>query len=225
VSKKFFSLIHGGKIHVAPETKVIPGEEFSTVIDAGEILQEVKKDAEQYRIEVASECEKLKEHAQKEGFEQGYSDWITKVADLEEEIKRVHDDMERIVIPIALKAARKIVGRELEISKSAIIDIIRTSLKGVVQHKKIVIYVNKKDLETAERGREEIKKLFENLEALSIRPQDDIASGGCVIETERGIINAQLENQWMILEGAFQKLMDKQLLSLKRHPEKKEEGL
>ncbi|MFQ5730266.1 MAG: FliH/SctL family protein, partial [Waddliaceae bacterium] len=98
-----------------------------------------------------------------------------------------------------------------------------TSLKSVAQHKKITIYVNKKDWEIVERERAKIKGVFENLEALSIRPQDDIAPGGCVIETERGIINAQLENQWMILEGAFQKLMNKQFLPTKGRSEKRKE--
>ncbi|NGX42755.1 MAG: Yop proteins translocation protein L [Chlamydiae bacterium] len=210
MSKKFFSLIHGDKVHVAPDTKVIPGKDFSKIVTAKEVLQEVKKDAEQYKIEVTSECETWKEQAQKEGFELGYTEWVEKIADLEEEIAKVRSDMERIAVPIALKAAKKIVGRELEISDSAVVDIIRNTLKAVAQHKKIVIYVNPKELEQVEKSRENIKKVFEHLETLSIRPQDDIDSGGCVVETEAGIINAQLENQWMILEAAFQKLIKKQ---------------
>lgn len=133
MSKKFFSLIHGEKIHVSPETKVIPKEVFSTIFDARAVLRAVKKDAETYRVEVSSECEKQKEQAQKEGFEAGYKEWIDKIADLEEEVQRVREDTEKVIIPIALKAAKKIIGRELETSESAIVDIIRNSLKAVSQ--------------------------------------------------------------------------------------------
>jgi type III secretion protein L len=208
VSKKFFSLIHGDQIHIAPNTKVIPAESFSTLIDAQEALNEVRKDAEQYKKEVVSDIEKLKSQAQKEGFEQGFSEWVQKIAELETEISKVRRDVQKVIVPIALKAAKKIVGREIEISNQTVIDIITNSLKVVSQHKKIRIYVNPKEFDAVEESRNRIKTIFENLEVLSIQPKDDVDPGGCVIETEAGIINAQLENQWMILENAFQRLIN-----------------
>lgn len=207
MSKKFFSLIHGETVHVSPKTKIIDAEAFSTMSDAFEILQAVKKDAEKYREEVLSECEKLKEQAQKEGFEEGFKQWVEHIAKLEEEILKVRSDLEKVVVPVALKAAKKIVGREIELSEKTIVDIVSNSLKAVSQHKKITIYVNKKDLEIVEAHRAQLKTLFESLEALSIRERSDISQGGCVIETEGGIINAQIENQWRILEQAFEALM------------------
>lgn len=207
MSKKFFSLLHGDRIHVAPNTKIIPSETFTSLIDAQEILRRVEKDTKQYKMEAATEIEQLREEAKKEGFDKGFSKWIEKVAELEEEISKVREDIERVVVPLALKAAKKIVGRELEISELTIVDIIKNSLRAVAQHKKVTIYVNKKDLDIVEKQREQIKPLFENLEVLSLRPREDIETGGCIIETEAGIINAQLEDQWLVLEHAFQKFL------------------
>lgn len=212
---KFFTLIHGESVHVAPKTKVIPAEAFSTSLDAIEVLDKVKKDAEQYRLEVTAECEKLKEQAQREGFEEGYKKWMDSVARLEEEISKVRSDMEKMLVPVALKASKKIVGREIEQSPTAIVDIVSSTLKAVSQHKQITIYVNKKDLDALEANRNRIKQLFETLEVLSIRERADIAPGGCIIETEAGIINAQLDNQWRILENAFEKLLKKEVTSSK----------
>jgi len=209
-TNKFFTLIHGDAVHIAPETKVLPSEAFSDLADSKEVLDKVKKDAKQYREEVTQECEKLKEKAQKDGFEEGFTQWTDRIVELENEIKRVRGDLEKVVIPAALKAAKKIVGKELEISKKAIIDIVTNTLKTVATHKKVALYVSPDDLELVEKNREELKKIFESLEALSIRPRKDISQGGCVVETEGGIINAQLENQWLILENAFQKLMKQQ---------------
>ena len=167
----------------------------------------VHADAQDYKVHVADECEKLKEHAQKEGFEEGFSKWVQKVAELEAEIQQVRKDLQKILVPVALKAAKKIVGREIELSDETIVDIVSNALKAVAQHKKVTIYVNKKDLATLDAHRSRIKQLFEALEALSIRERSDISPGGCIIETEGGIINAQIENQWRIIERAFEKLM------------------
>lgn len=206
-SKKFFTLIHGGQIHVSPKSKIVAADDFSTLIDAIEVLEQVRIDAEEYKKEVVSEIEALKEQAQREGFEAGFKSWSEQIAKLEAEIIKVRQDTEKVIIPVALKAAKKIVGREIELSETAIVDIIASNLKAVSQHKKITIYVNKKDLEIVEANKNRLKQLFETLEVLVIRDRADIKPGGCVIETEGGIINAQLDNQWRILEAAFEVLM------------------
>lgn len=207
MSKKFLSLIHGDKIRIAPKTKVIPAADFSTLVSAEEVLDKVKEDAIQYKKEVVEEIEILKEQAQREGFEAGFKSWVELIAKLEAEVVKVRGDIERILTPVVLEAAKKIVNKEIELSEKTIVDIVSGTLKSVSQHKKITIYVNKKDIDALEANRTRLKDLFENLEVLSIRPRADIAQGGCVIETEGGIINAQLENRWRILEAAFESLM------------------
>lgn len=206
-SKKFFTLIHGGDIHVAPKTKVIPAESISQALEGVELLEKVLQDAEKYRLDVAAECETLKEQAQKEGYEAGFKEWAEQIASLEMEIINVRKELERLLIPVALKAAKKIVGREIELSEDTIVDIVMNSLKAVSQHKKITIYVNRKDLDPVDKHRARLKEIFESLEVLSVRERADIAPGGCIIETEGGIINAQLENQWNALEQAFSKMI------------------
>jgi type III secretion protein L len=207
VTKKFFSLIYGDKNKISANQKIIPAAAVSKLMDAEDVLEQVKSDAERYKLDVAKECEKLKESAQAAGFAEGYQTWADHVAKLEEEIKKVRGDLEKLLIPVALKAAKKIVGREIELSEDTIVDIVSSCLKAVSQHKKITIYVNKKDLDPLEKSRSRLKQVFESLEVLSLRERSDIARGGCVIETEGGIINAQLDNQWSALERAFTSLM------------------
>src|SRR5690606_31428358 len=99
----------------------IPSSSLETLVDAQNVLKEVREDAESYKMEITTACEKLKDQARKEGFEKGYAEWVKRIADLEDEIRKVRGETEQVVIPIALKAAKKIVGRELELSKSAIV--------------------------------------------------------------------------------------------------------
>lgn len=206
MSNKFFTLIYGDEIRTAPKKKILPAETFSKLLDASEVLEHIQLDAERYRQDVIKECEILKENAQKEGYEAGYQKWTETLVKLEEEIEKVHQELQQLIIPVAVKAAKKIVAKELEISDTAIVDIVATNLKAVSQHKKITIYVNKEDLEALEKHKSRLKELLENLESLSIRERNDITPGGCIIETEIGIINAQIEHRWLVLEKAFQTL-------------------
>lgn len=207
MSTKFFRLIFGDTIRIAQgKNKIIPADEFSLLLSAEEIINKLKKEAEQYKLEVASECEKIKEQARQEGFEEGFKQWSDHVANLEKEIKEVREETEKHILPVALKAAKKIVGREIELSDDTVLDIVSSTLKSVAQHKKIVIYTNKKDQDVLEKNRVKLKEIFENIESLSLRERPDLTPGSCVIETEAGIINANLENKWAVLEQAFQKM-------------------
>jgi type III secretion protein L len=215
VSKKLFTLIYGNEVRAAPKTKIIPAEEFSTLMEAVEIQDQAKVDAEKYHIDIAKECEQIKENAYQDGYAEGYKQWTEQLAKLEEEIGGAHKNLEQMVLPVALKAAKKIVGKEIELAPETVVDIVMANIKSVAQHKKIVIFVNKNDWETMEKNKKRIKDMFEDLQSLSIRPRDDVEPGSCVIETEVGIINAQMSHRWQMLEKAFEKLMKTSPESLK----------
>lgn len=204
---KFFTLINGEKVYLSPEKKIVPESEFSTLADAHDILKQTKSQSLEYRKEVAKECEMLKEEAQKVGFEEGLARWNGQLVALKEEIVSVRKEMEKTLVPLAMTAIKKIVGYALEIKPETIVDIISTSLKAVSQHHRIHIYVNKADLDIVEQKRDALKELFEHLERLSISPREDVEQGGCIIETEVGIINAALENQLKALEKAFHEIL------------------
>ena len=205
---KLFSLIHDADVRLSPGQKIIPSDELSTIFDASYILEKVRKDAEQYKKEVATECEELKEYNQKQGFDQGLSLWNKQLAFFEKEIKRVHEESRNVILPIAIEAAKKIVGEEMKLNKETIVHIVSTALKPALQHQQVNIYVNKNDLDILESHKPELKALFERLESLSIQEREDVQQGGCIIETEIGIINAQIEHQWRQLETVFKKVME-----------------
>jgi len=199
--------MNGNKIVEAPNSKVVPATEFSTLVSAEDVLKAIKADAETYRLQVVKEAEEVKEVAFKEGYESGFKMWAEKLVELENEIDKVHAELQKLIIPVALKAAKKIVGKEIELNDEIIADIVIANLKAVSQHKKITIYVNKRELDALEKNKNRLKEVFENLESLSIRERGDVAAGGCIIETEVGIINAQMDHRWNILEKAFENLI------------------
>ena len=204
---KFFSLIYQGDVHTATDEKIIPAEDYSTLMQAFEILEKAKEDAKKFKEETARECELLRESAQKEGFDTGLGTFNEHLLAFERELRKLRHEMMQQVLPLAVKAAKKIVAKELELHPDAIVDIVMQTLAPITQNRRIAIYVNKADKEILEAHKPRIKELFEQLESLSIQERPDVEVGGCIIETESGIINASMENQWRALESAFEKYM------------------
>ncbi len=210
--KRYFALLREpGKpteVATAPYSHVIPAKEFSELVSGQELLAIVQKDALDYRQKVTEECEKIKEEAHRDGFAAGFQAWGEMIALLEKEIARVRDEMQKSIMPISVRAAKKIVGAEIKQRPEAIEEIVMATAKVVAQHKKIVIYVCHQDFAQLESGKNKLKNVFEELESLSIRERDDLTPGDCIIETEGGIINARLQDRWLTLEAALQSMQE-----------------
>ena len=206
---KLFSLFSSKEVHLIPGKKTIPASDFSKVLSAQEVIETAKEEVSSYKKEIAVEAEKTKERAFGEGFSEGLVSLNKHLLMIDEELKALRKEAHSKILPLALKAARKIIGEELKLHPDRIIDIVLTALRPVTQHRRVTIYLNREDLNIIEINRPKIKAIFEHLENLSLQERDDIEPGGCMIETEAGIINAQLENQWRALESAFESFKDK----------------
>lgn len=206
---KYFSLIYQGDIHAATDKKVIPAEAFSELLTAAEIIEKAKADSEILQKEMDEKAKNLHQAAKEEGFEEGLAQLNDHLINFEQETKRIRHEMHKLILPLALKAARRIVGKQLELHPDTIVDIVLQAIKPATHSQRLTIYVNKEDLEALEKEKESIKELFEQLDSLTIQPADDVSRGGCKIVTESGVINAELDQQFRLIEAAFKKYMEK----------------
>ena len=207
---KYFSLIYTGDIHKKDQDTFVPAKEFSELLNAREVLNKAKQDVKVYLEENKKECKKYLEKAKEAGFNEGLTHFNKQILHYQQKMKQVEHELQDLVLPLALKAAKKIVGAELQSHSETIVEIVRQNLKAVTQTHHVKIYVNRKDHEVLEKKKKEIKKILDHVQIFTIEEREDVSSGGCIIETEAGIINASLENQWRALEAAFEAFMKKQ---------------
>lgn len=196
-----FSLIDQTQVHLAPDQLIIKSDDFQKILSLKEIQQKALSSIQDFKKEAVLQAEKAKEISEQEGFQAGLEKWSGELARIEEEVKRTREEFEKAVLRTAILAAQKFVGRELEQNPQTMVDIVRNSLKSVVQHKRISIYCNSKDFQVLEQARPDLKTMFEELEVLGVYIRDSVPQGGYVIETERGIINhSDIAKVWSTLE-------------------------
>ncbi|MFA5250582.1 MAG: FliH/SctL family protein [Parachlamydiales bacterium] len=202
-----FTLLSKTEVEIAPGQKIIPAEAFSTIKTAEEILKAAQADALEIKKKAAQAALEAKAEAKEEGYQEGLEALNEKLLKLDHLMQTFENDIAKKIMPIALKAAKKILGEELQLGAEKILSIIRQALKPVLEHHKVIIYVNKADLPVVEENKNKLKEHLHQVKIFSIQERDDIEAGGCIIQTEAGIINAQLENQWRALENAFEKML------------------
>lgn len=204
---KFFSLIFQGDLHPAQGKKILRKKEYSTLVTAEEVLQKAEEDRAALLSQTELECIALREKAEKEGFDEGLVKFNEHLIRFDQEIARLRHEMQQMVLPLVIKAAQKIVGKQLELHPETIVDIVMQALAPAIQNRRITVYVNKEDKEILEANKPRIKEILEQVDSFTIQERADVEKGGCIIVTEAGIINATMENQWRALEAAFTKFM------------------
>lgn len=208
--RKIFSLLFGGDVAIAAGTKVISKSKMEQLVSMQDVLKKVQEDANRFKLQMMKEIEIEREQARKKGFEEGLKSWAKHLAALEDATKKVQNDIQKLVVPVALKAARKIVGRETSLAPETTVEIVANTLRAVSQDRQITVYVHPTSLDLFEKNKATLKSVFDRLETLSIQPRDDIPPGGCIIETETGIINAEIEEQWVHLQKAMESALNTQ---------------
>ncbi len=198
-----FKLIKEGSVH-SSDQKIIPKSDFETLITSKELLEKAEAQVKSMIEDAHKESEEIKEKAKLEGFDAGLSKFNEELLVFEEKLKMLRHEMQKAVLPLVMKATKKIIGEELKLDSETILSIVLQSIKSISQCKVVKLYVNKKDLDFLGSEKEELKKQFEKLESFQILPRDDVDHGGCIIETEKGILNATLENQYRALERALE---------------------
>jgi flagellar biosynthesis/type III secretory pathway protein FliH len=68
---------------------------------------------------------------------------------------------------------------------------------------KITVRLNPKDYEKIKKNEAEFLKSLENVKSLSFREDEAVAKGGCLVQTEIGTIDAQLDTQLSAIKKAL----------------------
>lgn len=203
----YFTLFDGTQIKKGADDKIIPREEFATLLEAKEVLEKAHEAVEQLKEEHKQKAAEAREKAKEEGFQEGLVELNKHILWFEQQVRNMQATMQSQVLPLALKAAKKIVGDNLKLHPEVIVEIVMQTLKPVVQNTEVKILVSKEDREMIEQNKDKIKSMLERVQSFAIEDRAEITPGSLMIETETGIINATLENQWRALEAAFEAFM------------------
>ncbi len=110
---------------------------------------------------------------------------------------------EETVVRLAVAVARRILGDVVAADEEAVLETVRRALKQVVEKENVIIHVNPEDLRIVrEHGSEWLGRL-EGTRSLEIQEDERIGRGGCLVETESGNVEAQIEKQLKTLERAL----------------------
>jgi flagellar assembly protein FliH len=105
----------------------------------------------------------------------------------------VFKDMEKEIIELALALAEKIVSREINRDDKAVLNTIQRAMKVAATTGEITLKVNPADREVLFEHKEDLARYGVGVDGVRIKIDDQIARGGCLIETNYGVVDATVQ--------------------------------
>ncbi len=165
-------------------------------------------------LELERRTQEIERDAYAKGFAQGEKDGIEygqkAVLVIKSQLERIAENLENIparlfkeyrgwFIITCLKAARRVVRRELTVSPGIVARVVSSLLEEAEEHSSLTLYLNPLDIEFMEKRADLV--LGTKGKHLTIKADSDLERGGCRIESEIQLLDASIDGQFEELEN------------------------
>jgi len=124
---------------------------------------------------------------------------------MEDTKKTMINGLEHILLRFCMELTKKIVSCELETNKEIITATIKRALAMISDRENILIRVSPGDMEAASGNKDFLSSVTERLENVRIEEDARISKGGCIIESNSGLVDARLGVQLEEVEALVEK--------------------
>jgi flagellar assembly protein FliH len=183
---------------------------ISAVDKAEKIITEAEAEAASIRGEaekIKNDIEKAREKARKEGFSAGEAEGKARTTEalvaLENKRERFYADAEPEIIKLSVAIAEKVIGTVASERPDVVKDVVRQALERSIGDR-IVVRLNPQDYATVMSENYEFKDVIDRTKRIMFKEDEAIVKGGCIVETEVGTIDAQLETQMEAIKKALE---------------------
>jgi type III secretion protein L len=191
------------EVSVPGRQKVINADVVEASQEAKRIVEDAKRMADSIKEDANREKHRIFAEAKEMGHEAGLAEMSTEIAKAKMQAGEILKASEKDIVELALKIAEKIIGRDLEREPAVISDICATAIENVRNAKQLVLRVNPRDGATLRENRKALMEMVGRLVDIAFKDDGDVAPGGCIIQTEFGTIDAQLETQFLMLKNVL----------------------
>ncbi|QTM99412.1 flagellar assembly protein FliH [Sediminibacillus dalangtanensis] len=191
--------------------------------EAGFLTKEAERQIAIERSEWESEkkrlYEEVKQSAYETGFETGrsdaqkqYEEFVDKARELadlaQQDYQTILDKSEDAILTLSIKAASKIIHKELE-TTDAFLEIVKNVLKEAKQQENIAVYIHPDDYQLVISQQDELRNIVVGEAHLQFYPDIELTRGSCIVETSFGRIDASVDTRLIELrEKLFEALRE-----------------
>ena len=184
--------------------RIIEREVVGATQEAEEIRRRAEYEAQHIVDEARQQAAETRQHGFEEGKQEALAQYTQQITEALARVRRMEEELEPLYVGLVRDCCEKILGQELQQNPQAIIGVVRGALSHARQQREILVRINPADTEALQNNRNRLLEMLARAQSIEIREDASISRGGCVVNTELGTIEANLERQLDALAMALQ---------------------
>ncbi|WP_036771286.1 HrpE/YscL family type III secretion apparatus protein [Photorhabdus australis] len=188
-------------LQLSPELLILRKADYQTCLSAESLLDAARAQAKEIEREAQTVYEQQKELGWQAGIDAARAEQASLIHQTQLQCQQYYRQVEQQMTNVVLQAVRKILKNYDQISLT--LQVVREALSLVSNQKQVILRVNPEQAATVREQISRVHKDFPEIGYLEVTADARLDQGGCILETEVGIIDASLDSQLDALMSAI----------------------
>lgn len=176
-----------------PGTKLLKADDYAQLVQANELLHAAEEEAQAIREQAHLAFQEKQQEGYEQGVKEGKMEISMRMIDTVSQTVDYIENMEHAVTETVLKALRKILG-EID-QHDLVVKVVKNSLTVMRNQRQVTVRVAPAELDTVRQAVNDILRDNPSLSFLDVTADPRLSQGGCILESDMGIVDASIETQ------------------------------
>lgn len=201
-----FIRLKAGTLALRPEARLLKAGDYQAFVEARQMLADAQRQTQELLGEASQEYERQKQRGYEDGMNEAKMEMADRMIEMAERTVDYFAQVEGKVAGLVMTALRKLLG-EFEDTELTL-RVVRQALQVVCNQPQVTIRINPSQEPILRKRVGELLTGYTGIGAIEIVADPRLHTGGCILETEMGVVDASMEVQLQALERALKKRIE-----------------
>ncbi len=206
-----FVEIKTDNLQLAPGLKVLKAKDYVSYLDSQHLVEAANSKADSIIAKAQQAYETEKQRGYQDGLEQAKIENAQAMVDTLARCNEYYLQVEHKMTNVVLDAVRKIIDTFDDVDTT--ISVVREALQLVSNQKQVILHVHPEQVVDVREKVAGVLSDFPEVGYVDVVADARLKNGGCILETEVGIIDASIDGQIQALKQAMVKQLSERKMT------------
>ncbi|MGY5838836.1 HrpE/YscL family type III secretion apparatus protein [Vibrio chemaguriensis] len=207
-----FVEIKTDNLQLAPGLKVLKAKDYASYLDSQHLVEAANSKAESIIANAQQAYETEKQRGYQDGLAQAKIENAQTMAETLARCNDYYQQVEEKMTGVVLEAVRKIIDTFDDVDTT--VSVVREALQLVSNQKQVILHVHPEQVVEVREKVAGVLSDFPEVGYVDVVADARLKNGGCILETEVGIIDASIDGQLHALKQAMVKQFSERKITI-----------
>ena len=171
-----------------------------------DLQEQAYEQAYQLGLEEGREKAFLEHQAELEAHMQSFGELIGSVTRMKMDLIASNEAQ---LVSLVFSIAKRLAVAEVTAKPELVLELVREAIEGAQSEENVTVKVSANDFALIEALKDKLGKEYDGLKTVKLEASDSVTSGGCIVETNYGDVNATVERRVEKLWESFAEKLPK----------------